>query len=275
MGIMLLVFVPIPYVDATSSYSFRDKKKRMLVGAAGILVELFLAALAVVVWVNAGPGTVRAIAYNMMIIGGVSTLLMNGNPLIRYDAYYILSDFLEIPNLAARSSEYLGYFVKRRLLCISEVESTARTAGEACWLAFYGVASFVYRIFIMTAITLFIAGKFFVAGILIALWTLFSFIVLPLKETYPAFAVRFPDAALQGTQPAGRRDRFCSCTGCRHRCADSLVHCGRRDSLGADRVAGHMPVRTVLWPGSWLPLIPWCTAGIRLSCAKPGNWTKR
>jgi putative peptide zinc metalloprotease protein len=182
MGIMLLVFVPIPYVDATSSYSFRDKKKRMLVGAAGILVELFLAALAVVVWVNSGPGTVRAIAYNMMIIGGVSTLLMNGNPLIRYDAYYILSDLLEIPNLAARSSEYLGYFVKRRLLGISEVQSRAQTVGEACWLAFYGITSFVYRMFIMAAITLYIAGKFFVVGILIALWTLFGFIVLPLKK---------------------------------------------------------------------------------------------
>lgn len=182
IGIMLLVFVPIPYVDATSSYAFRDKKQRMLVGAAGILVELFLAALAVMVWVNVGPGTVRAIAYNMIIIGGVSTLLMNGNPLIRYDAYYILSDFLEIPNLAARSSEYLGYFVKRRLLGIPEATSTAQTASEACWLAFYGIASFVYRILIMVAITLFIAGKFFIVGILIALWTLLSFIVMPIKK---------------------------------------------------------------------------------------------
>lgn len=182
MGVMLLVFVPIPYVDATSSYSFRDKKKRMLVGGAGILVELFLAALAVVVWVNAGPGTVRSIAYNMMIIGGVSTLLMNGNPLIRYDAYYILSDFLEIPNLATRSSEYLGSFIKRHLLRIHEAKSTANTNGEACWLAFYGFASFIYRMFIMTAITLFIAGKFFVIGVLIALWTLFGFIVMPLYK---------------------------------------------------------------------------------------------
>lgn len=182
MGIMLLVFVPIPYVDATSSYSFRDKKKRMLVGAAGILVELFLAALAVVVWVNAGPGTVRAIAYNMMVIGGASTLLMNGNPLIRYDAYYILSDFLEIPNLATRSSEYLGYFAKRRLLGISEAQTSAQSVGESLWLSIYGVASFAYRMFIMTAIVLFIAGKFFVIGFVLALWTLFSFIVFPLKK---------------------------------------------------------------------------------------------
>ena len=181
MGIMLLVFVPIPYVDATSSYSFRDKRQRMLVGAAGILVELFLAALAAVVWVHVGPGSVRTVAYNMMLIGGVSTVLMNGNPLIRYDAYYILSDFLEIPNLANRSSEHLGYLIKRYLFRIPDIQTTAQSTGEAVWLGLYGVFSFVYRMFIMVAITLFIAGKFFVIGILIACWSIFGFILVPLK----------------------------------------------------------------------------------------------
>lgn len=200
MGIMFLVFVPIPYVDATAAHAFCDKKQRMLVGAAGILVELFLAALAMVVWANAGPGAVRAVAYAVMIIGGVSTLLMNGNPLIRYDAYYILADFLELPNLAARSSQYLGYFVKRRLLFIREAVSPAVSLGEACWLAGYGVASFVYRLVIMTAIMLFVAGKFFVVGILLALWTLLSFIVLPLKRLVPQIMA---DAQLRGHHGRG------------------------------------------------------------------------
>jgi putative peptide zinc metalloprotease protein len=182
MGVMLLVFVPVPYVDATSSYSFSDKKKRMLVGAAGILVELFLAAVAVIVWASVEPGLVRAVAYNMIIIGGVSTLLMNGNPLIRYDAYYILSDFLEIPNLANRSNEYLGYLAKRYLLGLKEAMSTAQTASEACWLTFYGIASFFYRIFIMVAIILFVAGKYFFVGVLISLWMLVGFIFIPLKK---------------------------------------------------------------------------------------------
>jgi putative peptide zinc metalloprotease protein len=182
MGIMLLVFIPIPYVDATSSYAFRDRRKRMLVGAAGIMVELFLAALSMVVWVNSEPGAVRSVAYNIMIIGGISTLLMNGNPLIRYDAYYILSDLLEIPNLATRSSEYLGYLIKHWILRISETKSTAATPGESFWLAFYGIVSFAYRVFIMTAIVLFVAGKFFVVGILIAGWTVLGFIVVPLQK---------------------------------------------------------------------------------------------
>lgn len=180
MGIMLLVFMPVPYLDATSSYSFRSKYKRMLVGGAGIMAELLLASIAVIVWVNLPPGTVRALAYNLMFIGGVSTVLINGNPLIRYDAYYILSDLLEIPNLGIRSSQYLAYFAKRWFLGITELTTPARTAGEAAWLAFYGIASFVYRIFVMVGISLFVAGKFFVIGMIMAIWSMACFLVTPL-----------------------------------------------------------------------------------------------
>jgi len=179
MGVMLLVFMPVPYVDATASYAFRNKRQRMLVGGAGIMVELLLAAVAMIVWIDVQPGAVRAIAYNLMIIGGVSTVLMNGNPLIKYDAYYVLSDFIEIPNLAARSSQYLAYFAKCRLLGIPELTSTARSTGEAVWLATYGIASFAYRLFVTVAIALFIAGKFFIVGMILAIWSLLSFIVNP------------------------------------------------------------------------------------------------
>ena len=70
-----------------------------------MIVELFLAALALFVWLNVEPGVVRAVAYNVMFIAGVSTVLFNGNPLLRYDGYYIFADYLEIPNLrTARAS---------------------------------------------------------------------------------------------------------------------------------------------------------------------------
>ena len=96
MGIMLLVFTPIPYVDASAASAFRKKRERILVGAAGLLVEFFFAALAFYVWLNVQPGPLRAVAYNVMLIAGVSSVLFNGNPLLRYDAYYILVDLLEI-----------------------------------------------------------------------------------------------------------------------------------------------------------------------------------
>ncbi len=183
MGVMILVFVPIPYVDASSSTAFWDKRKRMLVGAAGILTEMFLAALAVIVWVNVEPGAVRAVAFNTIIIAGVSTILFNGNPLLRFDAYYILSDLLEIPNLAMRSARYVGYLVKRYALGMNEEESPASAPGEAPWLAVYAVTSFLYRIFIVIRIGLFVASKFFIAGVILAAWGLAGMFVFPFVRT--------------------------------------------------------------------------------------------
>ncbi|HCZ14307.1 MAG: coenzyme PQQ biosynthesis protein PqqD [Candidatus Accumulibacter phosphatis] len=70
MGIMLLVLAPIPYVDATAAGAFRSKWSRALVGAAGILVELFLAGIAMFVWVLVEPGLLRAIAFNVLLVAG-------------------------------------------------------------------------------------------------------------------------------------------------------------------------------------------------------------
>ena len=108
MGIMFLVFFPVHYVEASESISFSSKYQRMLVGAIGVMVELFLAASAMILWANIEPGVVRTLAFNTMIVAGVSTLLFNGNPLLKFDAYYVLSDYLEIPNLASKANAYWG-----------------------------------------------------------------------------------------------------------------------------------------------------------------------
>ncbi|MCK4502613.1 MAG: efflux RND transporter periplasmic adaptor subunit [Desulfuromonadales bacterium] len=179
MGVMLLVFMPIPYVDASASLAFRSKYQRMLVGAAGILVEVFIAALALLVWLNIEPGAVRAAAFNVMLIAGVSTVLFNGNPLLRFDAYYVLADFLEIPNLGQRSGRYLSYLCQRYLLGVRQAVSPSTITSEAGWLAAYAVASFIYRIFISVRIILFVAGKFFFIGLLLSLWAGFGMLVLP------------------------------------------------------------------------------------------------
>lgn len=195
MGIMLLVFMPIPYVDASSSLAFRDKHQRMLVGAAGILIELFIAAVALLLWLNMEPGIARATAFNVMLIAGVSTLVFNGNPLLRFDAYYVLADALEIPNLGQRSTAYLSYVVRRFVLGVSSLSSPATTRGEARWLIAYAVASFVYRIFISLQIILFIAGKFFLFGVILALWSGVRLVVLP---TFRAARYLIKDREMSG-----------------------------------------------------------------------------
>ncbi len=182
MGIMMLVFTPIPYVDASAASAFRSKGERVLVGAAGMMAELFLAALALFFWLNVEPGPVRAVAYNIVIIAGISTLLFNGNPLLRYDAYYILGDLIEIPNLGTRGIRYVLYLLQRYLLGLKDVEPPMIAAGERPWLVIYTVASFFYRMFIYASIILFIAGKFFFIGILIACAGFFNMLIMPLVK---------------------------------------------------------------------------------------------
>jgi len=114
MGVMFLVFMPLPYVDASSAWAFRSKWHRTVVGMAGMMMELAIAAIAAVVWANTGQGqTVHAVAYNIMFLASVTTVLFNGNPLLRFDGYYILSDLIEAPNLHQRCRQYLYYLVRR------------------------------------------------------------------------------------------------------------------------------------------------------------------
>ncbi|PMR72717.1 HlyD family efflux transporter periplasmic adaptor subunit [Billgrantia endophytica] len=197
VGIMLLVFFPVPYVDASAAAACPDKYRRMLVGAAGIMVELFLASLAMLVWVMAEPGLIRAAAFNVMLIAGVSTLLFNGNPLLRFDAYYVLADFLEIPNLFSRANQQVGYVVKRYLLGRREVTSHAGSRREACWLVGYAVTSFCYRLMIMVAIAVFVATRYLFVGILLALWSVSMTLLLPLAKMFKAMTM---DDALEGSR---------------------------------------------------------------------------
>jgi len=197
MGITLLALVPIPYVDASAANAFESKSRRMVVGAAGMFIELFLAALALFIWINVEPGIVSAICYNIMLIGSVSTLFFNGNPLLRFDGYYILADSIEIPNLGTRSGKYIGYLLQRYLLGIKEIKSPVRARGEAAWFLFFGVASFIYRMAILFVILLYVASKFFIIGTVLALWAIATQIILPLSRH---IASLFSSPALRGNR---------------------------------------------------------------------------
>ena len=181
LGLMFLVFIPVPYVDASSSVGFRSKYQRMLVAGSGIMVEAFLAAIALILWVHVEPGLFRAFLFNVMLIGGISTVLFNGNPLLRFDAYYVLSDWVEIPNLAMRSNSYVGYWCRRYLLRIEEL-SPAKSKRESCWLFFYSILAFCYRMFVMITIALFVAANFFIIGVLLACWSIYNAVLAPLNK---------------------------------------------------------------------------------------------
>jgi len=159
MGIMFLVFFPLPYVDASSAWAFRNRWHRAVVGMAGVFAELSMAAVAAIIWSNTSTGTLHIIAYNIIFVASVSTLLFNGNPLLRFDAYYVLSDLLEIPNLGHRSRNYIYYLVKCYFWGLKRAQNPAYTFGESLWFVFYGLASMAFRVFICVRILLFLNDR--------------------------------------------------------------------------------------------------------------------
>lgn len=181
-GIILMALIPLPYVDASTASAFPEKRRRMLVGAAGIMVEVFLAVLALLLWLNTEPGLIHSLAYNTMLIGGVSTLLFNGNPLLRFDGYYVLSDAIGMPNLATRSNRYLGYLIQRYLFGIGNLTSPATAPDERRWLASYGILAYLYRLVILVAIILFVAETYPIVGMMIAFWATVTQLVMPIVK---------------------------------------------------------------------------------------------
>lgn len=184
MGLMFLVMVPIPYVDASHAIAFQSKYQRMLVGAAGMMIELFVASIALWIWTWTQPGLLRVFLHDVVILAGVVTLLFNLNPLLRFDGYYILSDWLEIPNLGNKANQYLGYLLKRYLLRLDRgLQPPRLTPRESGWLISFSLLSFIYRMFIVGMILLFVASQFFVIGVLLAAYAFFLMIIMPLSRT--------------------------------------------------------------------------------------------
>jgi len=181
MGVMFLVFVPLPYVDASSAWAFRKKWHRAVVGMSGVMVELAGAAIAAIIWSKTSTGTLHIIAYNIIFVASISTLVFNGNPLLRFDAYYVLSDLIEIPNLSQRSRNYIYYVVKKYCWKLKGLHNPAHGIGERIWFVFYGIASMAYRVFICVRILLFLNDRLpeelfilvpFFAGSAVIAWVL-------------------------------------------------------------------------------------------------------
>lgn len=182
IGVMLLVLMPVPYVDASAATVFRSRWRRALVAAAGMLVELFIAACAFYVWLAVEPGLLRAVCFNVMLVAGVSTLVFNGNPLLRYDAYYILADLAELPNLAQRSTRQWGYLFDRHVLRVPDTRPPSSSRSERLWFTFYGLLATVYRTLVTLAIALFVGSQFFFIGVALALWAVAVMVGLPLVK---------------------------------------------------------------------------------------------
>jgi putative peptide zinc metalloprotease protein len=180
MGVMFLLFAPLPFVDASASWGFRRTAPRMLVGAAGVLAELAVAAIAALVWAYSAPGVGSALAYNVIFAASVSTLVFNLNPLLRFDGYHMLVDLINMPNLFQRSRDQLRYLGQRYLLGVKHLKPAAQSRLEAWLLPLYGASSALYALMLMATIAFFVAEQYLDLGLLLALLLVASATVLPL-----------------------------------------------------------------------------------------------
>jgi putative peptide zinc metalloprotease protein len=182
-GLMFIIFTPLPYVDASNSWAFKNKWHRILVSSAGMYMELFLAAIAAIIWANTGEGLLHSIAFNIMVAGSVSSLLFNANPLLKFDAYFILSDYLEIPNLYQRSHAYTLSLMEKVFFGIDNVEEEKRKK-ESIQLVVYGILSYIYKLILTITIVIFVADQWFEIGVIVFIVSLYTMVLKPVYKFF-------------------------------------------------------------------------------------------
>ena len=176
VGIGFMVFYPRLYTDTTDSWRL-PRRQRLLIDAAGIIIELLVGGLAALVWVYSPPGPWRSTMFYLFAVSTISTIFVNGNPCIRYDGYYILCDITNMENLMTRSAEYVKQWWRWHFLRLG----TSPKEERGVFLFVFGVCSFIYRIFLYTSIILIIYNQFVKAVALVMLvLELYSIMIYPM-----------------------------------------------------------------------------------------------
>ena len=190
MGVMILVLTPCLYCNVSDSWMLPNKWQRAAIGAGGIYIEIGLASLATILWWFAEPtGLLSQLSLRVMFICSVSTILFNGNPLLRFDGYYILADIMEIPNLRQKASAILNRILGQWCLGLEPPEDPFLPQKNLFMFALYSIAAVCYRWVITISILLFLNEVFEpyglkIIGQLIAGMGVFGLLIMPLWKLW-------------------------------------------------------------------------------------------
>jgi len=194
MGIMILVLTPCLYVNVSDSWLLPNKWHRIAIGAAGMCVEFFLAAVCTFIWWFSEPGLLHYMALNIMFISSVSTLLFNINPLLRFDGYFMLADYLEIPNMRPKAGKLCTAKFNQWFLGMDPPDDPFLPQRNQILFAIFAVLAVCYRWVIMTSIlfflyTLFKHYELVIIAQLLAAMSLYSLLVAPIIKAIKFFWV--------------------------------------------------------------------------------------
>jgi len=184
-GVLMLLFTPLAYIDVSSSWRLNNKWKRMAISAAGMYVEIFVAAISMILWASTSSKFVADICFNLFLMAGVTTVLFNANPLMRFDGYYILADAIGITNLYTRGQKQLLTLVKQ---FIGMPVDQAVIMDRKGWILLtYGSLSFVWRISISVGLIIGASALFSGFGLVFGLLGAVLWLGVPLYKASKAF----------------------------------------------------------------------------------------
>ena len=186
MGFLILCFSPCMYANVTDAWTLPSKWHRIIISAAGIYVELMIAAAATFVWWNTpAQPFVNNLSLSLMLVCSVNTVVFNGNPLMRFDGYYVLADWMEIPNLRERANRYIQRLAMEYCLGMETQPEPYMELNRRILFVVYAVISYVYRWVITFVILKFMASflkpyKLEVVSEMLAMGALASMVGWPL-----------------------------------------------------------------------------------------------
>jgi putative peptide zinc metalloprotease protein len=173
MGCLILVLTPCLYCDISDAWTFESRWRKFATSFAGLFTELTLASWAAIIWWLTAPGLLNSLAYRVMFLSSISAVLINGNPLMRWDGYYILMDLLGMPNLRANSFLYLNQFLRRYVLGMPVPGAELSTRTRQIQL-FYGLAATIWLVFVLAGICIAFLIKLPALGIWVTLTTVYG-----------------------------------------------------------------------------------------------------
>jgi len=193
MGVAFLVMLPVAYTDTNETWRLTSRWQRLQVAAAGIAVELMLAAWATLAWAILPDGELRAAAFVLATTTWVATLAVNASPFMRFDGYFILSDWLDLPNLHERSFALARWRLREWLFDLGEPKPEHYPRAREAGLIAFAWGTWLYRLVVFAGIAVLVYHFFIkVVGIMLFLVEVLWFILLPVKHELMAWKQRWP-----------------------------------------------------------------------------------
>ncbi|MCF8210733.1 MAG: HlyD family efflux transporter periplasmic adaptor subunit [Rhodoferax sp.] len=192
MGVAFLVMWPVAYTDTNETWRLTNRLQRLQVASAGIATELIIAAWATLAWAVLPDGALRSAAFVLATLSWVATLAINASPFMRFDGYFILSDWLDMPNLHERSFALARWKLREFLFALGEDPPEHLGRHAVLGMVVFAWATWIYRLVLFIGIALLVYHFFFkLAGVGLFVVEILWFVLLPIHREWQAWRLRW------------------------------------------------------------------------------------